>query len=64
MINEKLNDLLEEKQVTLRELTEGTGISVSVLANYRQGVVKPTVAHLQALAKHLGVSVDKLTGRE
>lgn len=64
MINEKLNDLLEEKQVKLRELTEVTGISVSMLANYRQGVVKPTVAHLQALAKYFDVSVDELTGRE
>lgn len=61
---EVLKLLIDKNDVTMAELSKGTGIAKSTIHNLINGT-EPTLSKLQALASYFGVSIDYLTtGRE
>ncbi len=53
-INHKIRLLRTEKQLTLRQLAERTGVSHSTINRIEQGIVEPSESALLALEKALG----------
>jgi transcriptional regulator with XRE-family HTH domain len=51
------------RELTLREVSEATGISITYLSDLERGVLaNPTLDKLVGIARSLGVSVDELLG--
>lgn len=59
-IVEGLNKVIAEKSV--RRVSKETGIAISAISRYTQGVGEPTTATLEKLATYFGVSVAWLRG--
>ena len=60
-IGEKLKKLRREKDLTLRELSEKTGISLSFISDIEHGRRKnPSIENLQKIARGLGVPTAEL----
>ncbi|NGN69103.1 helix-turn-helix transcriptional regulator [Streptomyces sp. A7024] len=59
-VGPRLRALRSERQTTLTDLSERTGISVSTLSRLESGSRKPTLELLLPLAKAHGVSLDEL----
>lgn len=51
-------------KLTLEQLSEDVGISVSQLSRFENGKRVPRVPELERIAKRLGVTVDELRGEE
>jgi transcriptional regulator with XRE-family HTH domain len=56
----RLQRLMKERDVTLREAAEAAGIPTSTLHRWRQGSPGGDYAALKKLAVHLGVTLDYL----
>lgn len=61
---EKIRLLRTEKNLSLHELAEQVGLSVSYLSEIERGAVYPSLAALRRIAGSLGVSASSLIGRE
>jgi XRE family transcriptional regulator, regulator of sulfur utilization len=62
-LHERLKELRNERQLTLKELAERTELSVSYLSDIERGRTVPTLATLETLANALAVTViDFLSG--
>jgi transcriptional regulator with XRE-family HTH domain len=61
-VGPRLRALRRERETTLTELSETTGISVSTLSRLEAGQRKPTLELLLPLAKAYGVQLDELVG--
>jgi transcriptional regulator with XRE-family HTH domain len=61
-VGPRLRDLRQEHDLTLAELSETTGISVSTLSRLESGQRKPTLALLLPLARIHQVPLDELIG--
>lgn len=59
----RLRLLRNEKNLTLRELEEQTGITYSALGKYERDERQPDFDTLEKLADHFGVSIDWLLAR-
>jgi transcriptional regulator with XRE-family HTH domain len=59
-VGPRLRALRKEREATLADLSEQTGISVSTLSRLESGVRKPTLELLLPLAKAHGVTLDDL----
>lgn len=60
--SENLRDLLDIKEIQIKELSVGTGISKNTLDNYLSGQKSlPNVENAIKIAQFLGVSVEYLT---
>src|SRR6478672_5951007 len=59
-VGARLRALRQERDLTLAELSEGTGISVSTLSRLESGSRKPTLELLLPLARAHGVTLDEL----
>lgn len=57
---EQLENLLQSKNITARELAKGTGIDESLISKWRRGIQKPQIDNLIALSEYLEVTVDEL----
>lgn len=55
-----LRDLIEEREITQKQLANSLNISPSTLGNYVQNVREPDFAMLKSLADYFGVSTDYL----
>lgn len=60
----KLNNLLYEKQMLAKDLSQRTGISEASLSKYRHGDYIPQGQNLISIAKALGTSVEFLLGKD
>lgn len=54
-INKQLNELIEERNLTAKEISRETGICQSMISQYRQGT-EPTPERLQILENFFGIS--------
>lgn len=54
----------KEQKISLKELSQKSGLSVSFLCNYENGKVNITVHALRQIAKALGVSIKTLVAAE
>src|SRR3954453_5752718 len=61
-VGARLRALRQERDLTLAELSEGTGISVSTLSRLEAGQRKPTLELLLPLARVHQVQLDELVG--
>ena len=61
-VGPRLRELRQESDLTLAELSEGTGISVSTLSRLESGQRKPTLELLLPLARVHQVQLDELVG--
>lgn len=59
-VGPRLRALRQQRGVTLRDLTEETGISVSTLSRLESGQRRPTLEQLLPLARAHRVSLDEL----
>lgn len=57
-------NIRKEKKMSLKELSERSGLSMAYLSNFENGKVNITVASLYQIAKALGVSVKALLATE
>lgn len=57
-IGEKLKALRNAKKTTLKELSEGTGLSISYLSQVERGVSSVSINSLGKIAKVLGSAID------
>ncbi|MEU6861273.1 XRE family transcriptional regulator [Glycomyces sp. NPDC046736] len=61
-VGPRLRALRKQREATLADLSERTGISVSTLSRLESGARKPTLELLLPLAKAHGVTLDDLVG--
>jgi transcriptional regulator with XRE-family HTH domain len=61
-VGPRLRALRQERGITLAELSDTTGISLSTLSRLEAGQRKPTLELLLPLAKAHGVPLDELVG--
>lgn len=59
---EKLEDLRKERNMTLAEAAERSGLSASLISKYENGVCKITAKSLCKLLPVYGITVDKFYG--
>ena len=60
-----LNNLIKERKIKVKDLTNATGISRQLISDYRRGISTPKYPVLIKLADYFGVSCDYLlTGVE
>jgi transcriptional regulator with XRE-family HTH domain len=58
----RLARLRREAEVTQRRLEDAAGLSPKTVCHYESGRRRPGLAHLQALARALRVTLDELAG--
>lgn len=56
--------LVRDKEISLKEISEATGIGYSTLGNYNQGSRSPNAKNAQLLSEYFGVSIPYLLGYE
>lgn len=56
--------LIRDKEISLKEISEATGIGYSTLGNYNQGSRSPNAKNAQLLSEYFGVSIPYLLGYE
>jgi transcriptional regulator with XRE-family HTH domain len=61
-VGPRLRAMRQQRQVTLADLSEGTGISVSTLSRLESGQRRATLELLLPLARAHGVALDSLVG--
>ena len=59
-----LQSLVKNSKLSLKEISEATGIGYSTLGNYNQGSRSPNAKNAQLLSEYLGVSIPYLLGYE
>ena len=56
--------LVKNSKLSLKEISEATGIGYSTLGNYNQGSRSPNAKNAQILSEYFGVSIPSLLGYE
>lgn len=56
--------LVRDRGISLKEISEATGIGYSTLENYNQGSRSPNAKNAQILSEYFGVSIPSLLGYE
>ena len=56
--------LVRDRGISLKEISEATGIGYSTLGNYNQGSRSPNAKNAQILSEYFGVSIPYLLGYE
>ena len=56
--------LVKNSKLSLKEISEATGIGYSTLGNYNQGSRSPNAKNAQILSEYFGVSIPYLLGYE
>lgn len=59
-VGPRLRNLRQHRDITLTELAQETGISVSTLSRLESGLRRPTLEQLLPLARAYGVTLDEL----
>lgn len=62
MIN-NIRKLREEQGLTLKRLSELTGLAPSLISQYEKGIRHPKIENWQKLADYFGVSIEYLQGK-
>lgn len=60
----RLFDLMVEKNINAKKISDDTGISTGNISDWKSGRSKPSIEKLELLADYFDVSVDYLLGRE
>lgn len=60
----RLFEILEERKITAKQVSDATGISTGSLTYWRKGERKPKYDAIVSISKFLNVPVEYLTGSE
>ncbi len=60
----KLFELMKERNVTAKKLSDDTGISSGNISDWKSGRSKPSTEKLSKIAEYFGVTTDYLLGKE
>ena len=60
----RLFEILEERKITAKQISDSTGVSTSSMAAWRSGARKPKIEAIQSIADYLNVPVEYLTGSD
>ena len=60
----RLREILKEKNITIGQLSELSGISQSNISNYMSGKISPTLDTLNRLANSLNIELTDLFKKE
>lgn len=63
ILGQRIQALLNEKQLTQKQLSLNLNMAASTLSGYIRGAREPDFASLDAIARYFNVSVDYLLGR-
>jgi transcriptional regulator with XRE-family HTH domain len=63
-INKKIKKIRKEKNITLKELSKYTGLSISFLSQVERGVSSFTITSLKKISEGLGVSLQEIVSYE
>lgn len=63
-MKERLIQLRKEKGVTLKEVANNIGVTVSAYSNYEQGIRMPSVDIICKICKYFDITSDYLLGLE
>jgi len=63
-IGDRFKELRKEKNLTLKELSEKTGLSIGYLSNLERNISSPTLEYMQRICEILGVSITELLAPE
>lgn len=63
-MKERLVQLRKEKGVTLKEVANNIGVTVSAYSNYEQGIRMPSIDIICRICKYFDVTSDYLLGLE
>ena len=58
----RLFETMEERKITAKQVSEGTGVSASSITAWRNGTRKPKYEAIQSISTYLDVPVEYLTG--
>ena len=64
ILTKRLNELIEEKRITIKELADGIGASKALVTIWTQGKSLPSVIYLSKIADYFDVSCDYLLGKK
>lgn len=59
-IGEKINELRKQKNMTLSELAEKSGVSAATLTHWKNGTTKPQMVALSKVVDVLGCDLSDL----
>ncbi len=62
-IGKTVNKIRKEKKITLKDLSEKTGLSTGYLSQFERGMTSIAIESLQNLSKALGVDMDTFFAR-
>ena len=60
----RLFEILEERKITAKQVSEATGIAASSITAWRTGSRKPKYEAIQAISAFLNIPVEYLTGSD
>lgn len=63
-VGQKIKEIREKQSLTLKDLSEKTGYSESIISQIENHLVSPPLGALLTISKALGVSVGKLLGEK
>lgn len=63
-MNKKLKKLLEDKNITQKQLAEAAGVTQPFMSNVLKGYKIPSANVLKRMADYLGVTIDYLLEEE
>lgn len=63
ILTKRLNELLQEKGLSKKQLADGIGASKALITIWTQGKSLPSVIYLAKIADFFEVSTDYLLGR-
>lgn len=61
---ERLNELIEEKEITCYLLAKNIGVNTSTVTRWRKGIAFPTIDKVVLLCEYFGVTANYLLGLE
>lgn len=64
VIVDNIRQIAKRQNTNLKRIEEATGLSNGVIAKWAKAPRMPRIDALEAIAQHLGVSVDDLTGKK
>lgn len=59
-IGDRFKELRKEQNLTLKELSQKTGLSIGYLSNLERNISSPTLDYMQRICEILGVSITDL----
>lgn len=62
-ISKRINQLLDERHISMCRLARATGITITAIQNWKYGIYSPSVKSLIVIADYFGVTLDYLCGR-